>query len=200
MNFEGIYAGGFDPYTVTSYTFDTTTDAIRCSGVFVPDEFSALLVFVEEDVYRRLFFAEFISPDTTLTFNIREISLSTDISYYLHRASIFSIDQAYFVGAATTFNYNPLPKESGFIHGFPNIGDTCIPHGSWTDHTIELTLYTLATFYREPADLLATELLSLETIEMIQTDFAFEDITLSQLKPPCDRSYLVINPLTDIAD
>jgi len=35
---------------------------------------------------------------------------------------------------------------------------------------------------------------------MFISDYTFSDIVLSQLKPPCDRSSLVINPLTVIDD
>ena len=92
MDFRGIYTGLFLNHDVKSYTLDTRYNAIKCSGVYVNTPESALIVFVEEGTFSRLFFAEFKSPKIGLSLRVREISLSTDISYYLPRASIFSIN------------------------------------------------------------------------------------------------------------
>ena len=133
-DFDSLNPGGFDPYTIYGYTLDTTMDSIHCSGVYIdePSPTRFLMSFVELDPTFRLFFAKVGIPAVaTIYADKREITLSNTVSYFLPRVSIFNVDAAFIVGAASSYGSFAYGREAGFIHSFPNNGETCIDHGVW---------------------------------------------------------------------
>jgi len=115
-----------------SFIYASPAGSIMCAGTTVGDAINNYLLYFITDLHPIPYFGHFISSYYGgVSFKRQLIDLKDGIIDFLPRAKFVDLQQAYMIGVLSHYDYITYPSNVGFIHAFPNWGETCVAYGVW---------------------------------------------------------------------